>query len=156
MMLLIDGEDVKQAVVERLLEAFPDIAVYKEAKTNVVYPHFFVHQINLIDEGERMNHHILYYSMEIRYRTAADSSTDLKLQQNLDTMGLKLSENFNIMDFESSKVRCIDKSTEKSDGVLLFYFGVRIPAIEVSYEEYVKQRRLSPRISIQKELKTRS
>lgn len=154
--MVIDSEDVKQAVVERLLEIFPDVAVYKEAKANVVYPHFFVYQVNLIDSGERMNHHLLYYSMEIRYRTAADSSTDLKLQQNLDNVGLKLSSNFNIIEFEDSKVKCIDKSTEKSDGSLLFYFGIRIPVTEVSYEEYVKQGRLSPRISIQETFKIRS
>ena len=66
--MLIDSEDVKQAITQRLLELFPEIAVYKEAKTNIVYPHFFVYQIEISDEEERKDYHILSYSMEVRYR----------------------------------------------------------------------------------------
>lgn len=140
--MLIDSEDVKQAIVQKLLEMFPDIAVYKEAKTSVVYPHFFVYQINVTCNEERKNYFLLSYSMEVRYRVASDSSTDLKLEQNLDNMGLKLFQGFNIIDFEDEKIRCKDKSIEKVDGVLHFFFTVDILAKLVSDEETIKQNKL--------------
>lgn len=141
--MLIDSEDVKQAIVQKLLELFPDINVYKEAKTNIVYPHFFVYQINLSSEEERKDYFLLFYSMEIRYRLASDSSTDLKLEQNLDNMGLKLLQSFNIIDFEEEKIRCKDKRYEKVDGVLHFFFTVDILTKIVSDEERIKQNKLS-------------
>lgn len=146
--MLIDSEDVKQAIVQKLLELFPDITVYKEAKTNIVYPHFFVYQITLSAEEERKNYHLLSYSMEIRYRVASDSSTDLKLEQNLDSMGLKLLQGFNIIDFEEEKIRCKDKRYEKVDGVLHFFFTVDILAKIVSDEETVKQNKLSVEVKV--------
>lgn len=142
-MMLIDSEDVKQAVVERLLEVFPTTAAYKEAKTSVAYPHFFVYQINLSSEEERKDYFLLRYSMEVRYRVASDSSTDLKLEQNLDGVGLKLLQSFNILDFEDEKVRCKEKSVEKVDGVLHFFFTVDILTKYVSDEETVKQNKLN-------------
>lgn len=141
--MLIDSEDVKQSIVEKLLELFPDVAVYKEAKTNIVYPHFFVYQINLASEEERKGYYLLSYSMEVRYRVASDPSTDLKLEQNLDNMGLKLLQGFNIIDFEDEKIRCKNKSVEKVDGVLHFFFTVDILVKFVSGEETIKQNKLS-------------
>lgn len=117
----LHSEDVKEAIIKRLLEIAPDIEVYKEATTNVKYPHFFVHQINVTDEEERKDYHLLTYSMDIRYRTVSDPSTDLKLNQNLSSIGLKLLTNFNIIDFNESKIRCNDKSIEVQDGVLHFF-----------------------------------
>lgn len=148
-MILIEGEDVKQAIVERLLQVFPNVAVYKEATTNVDYPHFFVYQINLIDSEERKDYHLLYYSMEVRYRVAPDASTDLTLQRDLDNIALKLSQSFNIIDLEDEKVRCIDKSIGKNNGVLQFYFTIRIMVKEVSDEQYVKQNELNVQIDLQ-------
>ena len=146
--MFIDSEDVKQAITQRLLEIFPDITVYKEAKTNIVYPHFFVYQINVSDTEERKNYHLLSYSMEIRYRVASDSSTDLKLEQNLDNVGLKLLQGFNIIDFEDEKIRCKDKSIEKVDGVLHFLFTTDILAKLVSNEETIKQNKLNMEVKI--------
>ena len=145
--MLIDSEDVKQAIVERLLKLFPNVAVYKEAKTNIVYPHFFVYQITLSSEEERKDYHLLSYSMEIRYRVASDSSTDLKLEQNLDNMGLKLLQDFNIIDFEEEKIRCKDKRYEKVDGVLHFFFTIDILTKYVSGEETIKQNKLSVEVN---------
>ena len=145
--MLIDSEDVKQAIVERLLKLFPNVAVYKEAKTNIVYPHFFVYQITLSSEEERKDYHLLSYSMEIRYRVASDSSTDLKLEQNLDNMGLKLLQGFNIIDFEEEKIRCKDKRYEKVDGVLHFFFTIDILTKYVSGEETIKQNKLSVEVN---------
>ena len=154
--MLIESEDVKQAIVERLLELFPDVAVYKEANTNVVYPHFFVHQVNLIDESERQGRHLLYYYMEIRYRVASDPSTNLNLQRDLDEKTLKLSQGFNIIDFEDEKVRCTNKSFEKSDGVLLFTMTIVITAKEVSGESSVLQNTLDVQMELLTNLNVRS
>lgn len=140
--MLIDGEDVKQAVVQRLLELFPDIAVYKEAKTSVAYPHFFVRQISVRCTEERNNYFLLSYSMQVRYRVAGDSSTDLNLERSLDNMSLKLMQGFDVIDFERSKIRCKDKSVEKVDGVLHLLFNVDIMAKLVSDEGAVKQNKL--------------
>ena len=144
--MLIDSEDVKQAIIQRLLDLFPDITVYKEAKTNIVYPHFFVYQITLSSEEERKNHYLLTYSMEVRYRVASDSSTDLKLEQNLDNMGLKLLQGFNIIDFEQEKIRCEQKSYEKVDGVLHFFTTMKILTKKVP-EENIKQNKLEVKVN---------
>lgn len=141
-MMYIDGEDVKQAVAEQLVESFPDVITYKEARAKVEYPHFFVYQVNLSDEEERKNYHILHYSMEIRYRVASDSSTNPKLEQNLDGMGLRLLESFNILKFENEKIRCKEKSVEKVDGVLHFFFSIDILSKYVSGEETIKQNKM--------------
>lgn len=141
-MMELKSEDVKQAIVQRLLEIAPTVAVYKEAKTNPDYPHFFVYQITLTDDEERKNYHILSYSMTVRYRVASDSSTDLKLEQNLDSMSLKLMQGFNIIDFGDNKIRCVEKSTEKVDGVLHFFCTLNILAKVVSDEETIKQNKL--------------
>lgn len=140
--MLIDSEDVKQAINERLLELFPDIAVYKEAKTKIIYPHFFVYQINVSDTEERKCYHLISHSMEIRYRVASDSTTNPKLEQNLDSMSLKLFQGFDIIDFEDEKMRCEEKRAEKVDGVLHFFFTVNILAKVVSNVETIKQNKL--------------
>lgn len=140
--MLIDSEDVKQAIAQRLLNLFPNVTVYKEAKTKVLYPHFFIYQISIVDTEERKNYHKLSYSMEIRYRVASDPSTNLKLQQNIDEMSLKLLQNFNIIDFENEKIRVKNKTTEKVDGVLHFTFTIDILAKIVSDEEPIKQNKM--------------
>ena len=147
-MIVIESEDVKQAIVERLLEAFPGISVYKEASSVVDYPHFFVYQIIVLDDEDRKDVHILDYSMEIRYRVANDPSTDLTLERDLDNMGLKLLQQFNIIDFEGEKVRCTEKSITKADGILHFFFTIRLMVKKVS-EPQVKQNTLA----VQMELK---
>ena len=138
----LHSEDVKEAIIKRLLEIAPDVEVYKEATTNVKYPHFFVHQINVTDEEERKDYHLLSYSMDIRYRTVSDPSTDLRLNQNLAEMGMKLLVNFNTIDFEDSKIRCKDKSVENQDGVLHFFTTLQILAKLDKNEENIKQNKL--------------
>lgn len=125
---MITSEDVKEAIINQLLSTFPDVAIYKEAISNPKYPHFFIHQISVIDEEERKDYHTLLYSMDIRYRTVSDPSTDLKLNQNLDDVALKLFSNFNTIDFNDSKIKCIDKSAEKESGVLHFFVSFNILA----------------------------
>ena len=51
--MIITSEDIKNSIISRLLELFPDVSVYKESKTNPSYPHFFVYQLNLSVDKER-------------------------------------------------------------------------------------------------------
>lgn len=139
----LNSEDVKQAIVQQLLKIAPNVVVYKEAKTTPEYPHFFVYQITLTDSEERKNHHILTYSMTVRYRVASDPSTDLKLEQDLDSMSLKLMQGFNIIDFGDGKIRCTEKSAEKVDGVLHFFCTLNALVKAVSDKETIKQNKLS-------------
>lgn len=134
-MIKITGELIKQSIISELLRMFPEVSVYKEAKTSLSYPHFFIYQISLSDEQERKNYHILTYSMDIRYRVASDPSTDLKLQQNIDSVALKLLNSFNIISCRNEFIRCENKSIEKENGVLHFMFNIRIMVKNVSDEE---------------------
>lgn len=141
-MIELTGENVKQAIVQQLLKIFPSIKVYKEAITTPQYPHFFVYQISVVDTEERKKYHLMSYAMDVRYRVKPDSSTDLKLEQNLDDMGMKLLQNFNIIDFADEKIRVKEKNTEKVDGVLHFTFNVDILGKEIPDGESVKQNKL--------------
>ena len=134
-MISITGELIKQSIISELLRMFPEVSVYKEAKTSLSYPHFFIYQISLSDEQERKNYHILTYSMDLRYRVASDPSTDLKLQQNIDSVALKLLNSFNIISCRNEFIRCENKSIEKENGVLHFMFDIRIMVKNVSDEE---------------------
>lgn len=124
--MIITSEDVKNSIVSRLLELFPDISVYKEAKTSPLYPHFFVYQLNLSVDKERKDYYIYDYSMDIRYRTSSDPSTNLKLQQDLDSISLILLNNMDIIKCKNSYIRCEQKNIEKVDGVLHFFCHFRI------------------------------
>lgn len=141
-MISITGELIKQSIISELLRMFPEVSVYKEAKTSLSYPHFFIYQISLSDEQERKNYHILTYSMDLRYRVASDPSTDLKLQQNLDSVALKLLNSFNIISCRNEFIRCENKSIEKENGVLHFMFDIRIMVKNVSDEENNKFNKL--------------
>lgn len=149
-MIKITGELIKQSIISELLRMFPEVSVYKEAKTSLSYPHFFIYQISLTDEQERKNYHILTYSMDIRYRVASDPSTDLKLQQNLDSVGIKLLNSFNAIACDNEFIRCENKSIEKEDGVLHFMFNIRIMVKNVSDEENISMNKLNMEVKIDK------
>lgn len=140
-MVLITGELVKNSVVGQLLNQFPNITVYKEAITNPVYPHFFVNQVALIGEEERKDRFDLSYNINVRYHSASDPSTDLRLEQNLDGITIQLMEGFNIIGIGDELIRCVDKSTQKVDGVLHFNFNINLHARKIK-EEPVKQNEL--------------
>lgn len=141
-MIELTGESVKQAIIEQLLKIFPDVIPYKEATTKISYPHFFVYQISVADTEERKNYHLMSYAMEVRYRVKPDPSTDSKLELNLDDMGTKLLQNFNIIDFDDEKIRVKEKNIEKVDGVLHFTFSVDILAKVILDEKSVKQNKM--------------
>jgi hypothetical protein len=89
--------------------------------------------------------------MEVRYRVASDPSTDLKLEQNLDSVGLKLLTSFNIINFENEKVRCKDKTTEKVDGVLHFMFNITTMVKDVVAKNKAKQMSLTSSVNLTEE-----
>lgn len=141
-MIELTGENVKEAVAQRLFDIFPDIKFYKESTTNPIYPHFFIYQISVADSEERKNYHLMSYAMEVRYRVKPDPSTDSKLELNLDDMGMKLLQNFNIIDFDDEKIKVKEKNIEKVDGVLHFTFIVDILAKVIPNEKSVKQNKM--------------
>ena len=130
----LKSEELKNAIAAQLLRIAPECAVYKEAITIPAYPHFFVHLISVRDEEERKNRHNLTHSFDLRYRVKSDPSTDLKLEQNLDAMALKLTSGFNIIDCNDIKVRCENKNFEKIDGVLHFYLTIQVDTYDMQEE----------------------
>ena len=144
----LKSEEVKNAVAARLLR-IASVAVYKEAVTVPLYPHFFVHLVSVTDEEQRKNHHILTYSFDLRYRVASDPSTDLRLEQKLDEMALKLMAGLNIIECNDVKIRIEDKNYEKQDGVLHFFCKVNLQAELVDLENTIpKQEKLDVSIEV--------
>lgn len=129
------SEEIKNALTARLLEIAPECAVYKEAATIPAYPHFFVHQISVSDDEGRKNRHLLTYSFDLRYRVASDPSTDLRLEQSLDAMALRLMAGLNIIPCGDVRIRCEDKNYEKTDGVLHFFVKVRLQTLLKDIDE---------------------
>ena len=144
-MTLITGELIKNSVAGELINKFPGVTVYKEAMTNPVYPHFFVNQVVLIGEEERKDRFDLSYSMNVRYHSASDPSTDLRLEQNLDAVAIQFMEAFNIIGIGDGLIRCVDKGTEKVDGVLHLNFNINLQARKIK-EEPVKQNELEVKV----------
>ena len=138
----LKSEEIKNALMARLLELSPNTAVYKEAVTVPKYPHFFIHLISVSDEEDRKNYHLLTYSFDLRYRVASDSSTDLRLEQDLDAMALRLFSGLNIIDCTDVKIRIEDKNYEKTDGVLHFFCKVNMSVLDRDNKESPKQMNL--------------
>lgn len=144
----LKSEEVKNAVAARLLR-IASVAVYKEAVTVPLYPHFFVHLVSVTDEEQRKNHHILTYSFDLRYRVASDPSTDLRLEQKLDEMALKLMVGLNIIECNDVKIRIEDKNYEKTEGVLHFFCKVNLQAELVDLGNTIpKQEKLDVSIEV--------
>ena len=121
----LKSEDVKNAIINKLLDIAPQYDVYKEAVTSPKYPHFFVHLIKVDDTPLRAGYHNLRYSFDLRYRVASDPSADLRLQADLDEMALQLMTYFNLIECsDGTKYRVEEKDYEKTDGVLHFFFKV--------------------------------
>lgn len=135
------SEEIKNAIAARLLEIAPN--VYKEASTIPKYPHFFIHLVSVSDDEQRKNHHILTYSLDLRYRVASDPSTDLRLEQKLDETALKLMAGLNIIDCGDVKIRIEDKNYEKTDGVLHFFCKVIMQAELKDEEESIKMNKIN-------------
>ena len=145
----LKSEEIINAIRARLYQIAPDTTVYKTSQTRPVYPHFFVHQIGATDDEKRKNHHLLTFSFDIRYRIASDPSTDLKTDQKLDEMALKLFVGFTVIDCNDIKIRCGNKNYEKVDGVLHFFFDVKTQVLLVNMNENIpKQQKLGVEIGV--------
>ena len=125
----LKSEEVKNAIVAGLLEIAPGTAVYKEAATFPSYPHFFVHLLDMSDEEDRRRVHLLSYSFDLRYRVKSDPSTDLKLEQDLDAMTLKVLAGLNVIPCGERKIRVEGKRYEKVDGVLHVFCNVTMMVV---------------------------
>lgn len=148
----LKSEEVNNAIAARLLQIAP-AAVYKEAVTIPLYPHFFIHLLSVSDEEDRKNFHFLTYSFDLRYRVASDSSTDLRLQQDLDSVALKLLSGLNIIDCNDVKIRIEDKNYEKTDGVLHFFCKVRMAVYdEDETADHVKMQKLFENVEVENAL----
>lgn len=145
----ITGELIKNLIGAKLLELFPDVTVYKEAVTNPVYPHFFIYQVEMSCEKERKNRFILDYIYNIRYRVASDPTTDLKLQQKLDTVSIILLENFDYLKTNDVLCYCVDNNVEKNEGVLFFNTTIRI-MVKKKLKEEIKQNKLDFEVRLKK------
>lgn len=149
-MTRLGEEEIKNAIANKLLEIAPECAIYKEAVSVPLYPHFFVTVISLSDTEDRRKRHILSYQLNVRYRVKSDPSTDLKLEQDLDAMALRLMAGFNIIDCEDMKVKCLNKHSEKVDGVLHFFTTIDVQVMLKDTEaETVKQGKLDVEIELE-------
>lgn len=142
-MSVLREEEIKNAIVARLMEMAPNCEVYKEATTVPVFPHFFVHLLEMSDEEDRRGIHLLNYSFDLRYRVKSDPSTDLKLEQDLDAMALKVLAGLNVIPCGERKIRVEGKRYEKVDGVLHLFCSVTMMVVLPDDDsETVKQNKL--------------
>lgn len=148
-MTRLGEEEIKNAIANKLLEIAPECAIYKEAVSVPLYPHFFVTVISLSDTEDRRKRHILSYQLNVRYRVKRDPSTDLKLEQHLDAMALRLMVGLNVIDCDAMKVKCLNKHSEKVDGVLHFFTTIDVQTmLKDTEEETIKQDKLDVKIEL--------
>ena len=80
---------------------------------------------------------------------ASDPSTDLRLEQKLDEMALKLMAGLNIIECNDVKIRIEDKNYEKTEGVLHFFCKVNLQAELVDLGNTIpKQEKLDVSIEV--------
>ena len=125
----IIGETIKSAISVKLGQIFGNNTIrYKEAITNLKYPHFFINQVTLTNTPAGLGDRIrLDYLVNIRYRYVADISTVSNLQQQLDNVGLELCTQLTEIQLEKP-VKTYNRNYEKSDGVLQFFCNITVYA----------------------------
>lgn len=143
----IIGESIKSASGAEIMKSFPGATWYKEQITTLKYPHFFVHQLTLDITEDRKNRWWISALMNIRYRIAADPTTDSKLQEKLDAVGLQLLcdlQNIYLIDI---LVKIRNARYEKVDGVLFFFYDIKFQVTKPQLDK-VKQMQLEIRRDI--------
>lgn len=125
----IIGETIKSAISIKLGQIFGSSTIrYKEAITNLKYPHFFINQVTLTNTPAGLGDRIrLDYLVNIRYRYASDITTISNLQQQLDSIGLKLCTELTEIQLEKP-VKTYNRNYEKVDGVLQFFCNITVYA----------------------------
>jgi len=139
----IIGETIKSATSLKLGQIFGnDVIRYKESVVNVKFPHFFITQVNLTQtpKGVGNGRVQLDYLVNIRYRIASDLAQITNIQQQLDEIGLRLCNELTELDLERP-TKTKNRTYEKDDGVLQFFFNITVFAIP-QIEEGVKFKNL--------------
>ena len=138
----IIGETVKSATSIKLGQIFGATTKrYKEAVTNVQYPNFFIYVVTQNITPDTKNRWNIDYLVNIRYRYVEDIETVSDLQQQLDAIGFRLLTEFTEIQLERPK-KLTNARYEKADGVLQFFFNVRVRVSRELTEEQ-KMRYLS-------------
>lgn len=138
----IIGETVKSATSIKLGQIFGATTKrYKEAVTNVQYPNFFIYVVTPNITPDTKNRWNMDYLVNIRYRYVEDIETVSDLQQQLDAIGFRLLTEFTEIQLERPK-KVTNARYEKADGILQFFFNVRVRVSRELTEEQ-KMRYLS-------------
>ncbi len=146
---IISGESIKNAVVNRLLKCLPNVNIYKESTNSPLFPHCVVNQQMVTCEEERHDYFFLTYNMLVMYRHSADLSTELQLQKELDGVGLILLREFDVIPLDNiSYIRCREKRIEKENGILYFFFDVRVLVNVIELEEIAKMEKIEYTIHV--------
>lgn len=133
----IVGETIKSATSLKLGQIFGnDVIRYKESVVNVKFPHFFISQVNLTQtpKGVGNGRVQLDYLVNIRYRIASDLAQITNIQQQLDSVGLKLCNELTELDLELP-TKTKNRNYEKDDGVLQFFFNITVFAMPQTEEK---------------------
>lgn len=143
----ITGETVKNAIIKKLLELYPDVSAYKEEQINLDFPHFFVYQLNVQTVEDRRNHYFQTYIINIRYRQVADVETEPKIEQKLENMGIDLLTNFVDITIDNRIYKIKEAYYEKVDKVLHFSCQVKLQ-LEKDAETGVKMQILDEKVIV--------
>lgn len=142
----IIGETIKSATSLKLGQIFEGVTRYKEAVVNVKFPHFFIKEVSLDVTHKGKDRLQLDYLMNIRYRIAEDLSVVTNVNQQLDEVGLKLCTQLTELDLELP-TKTKNRTYEKDDGVLQFFFNITIFAKpETEDEEKFKDLELNEEV----------
>lgn len=136
--MMLTGETLKNAIAIQLMKSMPELNVYKESISTPKFPHCVISLLNINCSEERKGYYLLSYNFMLQYRVVADLSSYSKLQQALDRASLIFMETFDLLKVDDEYVRCTDKSTEKSEGILLFNFNIKLLVNKIDLENLGK------------------
>ena len=126
-MATLSGETIKNAIARELQNIFPDIATYKEEQTNPFeFPHFFILQLSANTVEDRKDHYFQTFLYNVRYREVADVELEPRIEQKLDSVGLKLITDFNRITLDNRPYRVLQINYEKVDKVVHFTFQIKV------------------------------
>lgn len=130
-MIELGSEFVRNAVFREIKKLFPDITVYKESTSNPRMPSAYITIIDVHTEKKWAHSFLLTYNCVIRYHEVLDPSTLDNLQSKLDAAGQHLMYGFDVLKAGDTYIRATDVHYEKQEGVLYFYFTIKMMAIKI-------------------------
>lgn len=139
MVYQIIGESIKSATSIKLGQIFNNPRRYKENITKPTYPNFSINQINLEVTPKGKTRLQLDYLMTIQYRVAQNTEEISNLQQQLDEIGLILTTELTELDLERP-TKTFNRDYNKDEGVLHFFFNIRVFVIPEKQEEIKMQQ----------------